>query len=350
MCINPPVSLLQLTNNNTGKTSIWNGQNHAERHARSVSASSYDIPINEQRRFPYKFGYDASGTIAAIGSSVTKFKIGDPVLTKAPTKGSIAQYHLSTEHSTSHKPASISFANAAALPLASLTALQAIHSALSDLDCKDFTGKTVFVPAALSGTGLFAIQLAKNVFGAEKVITTASTGKIPRIGELIGEGVADEIIDYTKSDPVKIIGKEKVDYLFDTIGAAVTYAPVMRKGGVIKSISTLPSGKESKRTLFPDMPWYLVHAFDLVNAFYRWRVGRFRARYSYYTLEANAEGLDEMARYVEEGKVRVVIGKEVELEDIEAVRKGCQEIYKGKGGVGKFVIKITGGGWNGSSN
>jgi NADPH:quinone reductase-like Zn-dependent oxidoreductase len=96
----------------------------------------------------------------------------------------------------------MSFEEAAAVPLAAMTALQAIRKYKGDL-----AGKTVFVPAgcmkntppllpcsdkiAVSGTGLYALQIAKKVYGA-KVITTVSTSKVPLIKELFGEGVIDE--------------------------------------------------------------------------------------------------------------------------------------------------------------
>lgn len=84
-------------------------------------------------------------------------------------------------------PTNLSFAEAASLPLAAITAVQALRKYEGDL-----AGKTVFVPAGLGGTGAFACQLAKNVFKAGKVITTVSTAKVGRVAELLGEGVVDQ--------------------------------------------------------------------------------------------------------------------------------------------------------------
>jgi len=103
------------------------------------------------------------------------------------------------------KPRSLSFEEAASIPLAAMTALQALRKYHGSL-----AGKTVFVPAGctkpltshvlihmlmiflVSGTGLFACQLAKNVFHAGKVITTVSTAKIPKLKELLGENTVDQ--------------------------------------------------------------------------------------------------------------------------------------------------------------
>lgn len=99
----------------------------------------------------------------------------------------------------------MSFSEAASIPLAAITALQAFNQYKGSLD-----GKTVFVPAGrersflvaisywyannltVSGTGAYACQLAKNVFKAAKVITTVSTSKVPKVPELLGETVVDQ--------------------------------------------------------------------------------------------------------------------------------------------------------------
>lgn len=119
--------------------------------------------------------------------------------------GSWSEYAKSPDHLVALKPKSLSFSDAASLPLAATTALQALKKYKGSL-----AGKTVFVPAGrefssmsdwkkillmysiVSGTGNFALQLAKNVFGAGKVITTVSTGKIPKVPKLLGEGVVDQ--------------------------------------------------------------------------------------------------------------------------------------------------------------
>ncbi|KAL1875613.1 hypothetical protein Plec18167_005549 [Paecilomyces lecythidis] len=135
--------------------------------------------------FPYKLGYDASGTVAEIGTGVTRFNVGDAVYVRLPE---------------SHRGSWAEYADAAAIPLAATTAFQALRKYEGDL-----SGKTVFVPAGLSGTGLFCCQLAKNVFHAGKVITTVSTSKVPKVPELLGDGTVDEIIDYKKVDPKAVV-------------------------------------------------------------------------------------------------------------------------------------------------
>lgn len=119
--------------------------------------------------------------------------------------GSCSQYVVCAEDAIGRKPPSMTFEEAASIPLAGLTALQALKK------YGDLTGKNVFIPAGcmnwalptlcrdqsanpctVSGTGLFACQLAKHVFKAGKVITTVSTAKVSKVPELLGEGTVDQ--------------------------------------------------------------------------------------------------------------------------------------------------------------
>ncbi|RFU26314.1 hypothetical protein B7463_g10020, partial [Scytalidium lignicola] len=291
--------------------------------------------------FPYKIGYDLSGTVVSIGSSVSAFKPGDQVYARVHERyrGTIAQYALSAESAVALKPASLSFVEAAAIPLAGLTALQSLDTGEKMIEGGSLKGKTVYVPAGLSGTGSFAVQLAKRVFGAGKVITTLSTGKIARLEELVGAGVVDEAVDYTKEDVGKRIGKGSVDFMFDTMGATLKSLPFMKKDGVIASISTLPSGDQMKERT-PGIGSFVRYALNIVDWGYKtwtWWKG---VRYSYVFMNPDGQDLKRLSKAVEEGSLKPVVGMTAKLEDIEQVKKGCQQLFDGKGGVGKFVIEI----------
>ncbi|KAJ5472612.1 hypothetical protein N7530_006613 [Penicillium desertorum] len=285
--------------------------------------------------FPYKIGYDCAGIVTEIGSDVNKFQVGDEVYNRLP--------EISREKYIALKPPSLSFEDAASIPLAAMTALQALRKYKGDL-----AGKTVFVPAGLSGTGLFACQLAKNVFHAGKVITTVSTSKVEKVRELLGEGTVDEIIDYTKSDPRKVIESGSVDFLFDTVGSAMECLCLMkRQSGCIVSVATMPSGNQLQKSSILDLPQNRgipialrmgLNALDCVRKLRAWRYG---VEYSYMFLESSGQDLDELRSHVEEHRLRTVVGNTVELSDIEAVRSACQTVYSGRGGLGKVVVKVA---------
>ncbi len=291
-------------------------------------------------RFPQKLGYDLAGEVVAIGSSVSSFKLGDEVYSrvKSEHKGTLAEYCISNVSTTAKKPASLTFAEAAAIPLAGQTALQALDIGEEKLE-GGLKGKVVYIPAGLSGTGSIAVQLAKNVFGAKTVVTSLSTGKIKLIRELLGDHGPDVIVDYTKEKTVNVVGKGNVDFMFDTVGETIKGLQVVKKGGFIVSISMVPDGTTFKKKN-PGMPTYLEYGLNLADWVFRTYVWWFGVGYEYLLMEGKAEDLERFSKWIEEGKVKPIIGNVVKLSDIEGVKKGCQQILDGKGGVGKFVVEI----------
>jgi NADPH:quinone reductase-like Zn-dependent oxidoreductase len=191
----------------------------------------------------------------------------------------------------------------------------------------------------LSGTESFGVQLAKNVVGAGKVINTFSTGKIAMAKELLGEGTPDQIIDYTKEDVGKAAGTQSVDFMFDTVNGTLLALPLMKKGSWIISVSAVPSGKMMKERM-PDLALFLRVFMDIADWFLRSWASWKGVNYSYLLLRGDPEDLDRLAGWLDEGIVKPVVGTQVKLSDIETVSKGCQQIFDGKGGVGKLVINI----------
>ncbi|KAK4496313.1 hypothetical protein PRZ48_012293 [Zasmidium cellare] len=295
---------------------------------------------------PIKLGYDCAGVVTAIGDDVKDLKVGDKVWSRLPesTKGSWSEYVKAASSHVSLMPSNLSFTEAASLPLAAITAVQALRKYEGDLE-----GKTVFIPAGLGGTGAFACQLAKNVFKAGKVITTVSTSKVGRAPELLGEGVVDQIIDYTKDDPLKIIPAGSIDFLLDTMGQALSYLPLMTPGtSTLLSISTTPSGAQLQASSFfarpsnPTIPFLAKSFLDGADYVRKWRARRWGVRYEYMFLESGREELDGLRGFVEGGKLRAVVGRVVGLGDLEGVRGASEGVWKGNGGVGKTVLRVVG--------
>lgn len=293
--------------------------------------------------FPYKLGHDLSGTVTAIGSSVSKFQVGDEVYSRVRSnhRGTLAQYALSTESLTALKPKTLNWTEAAAIPLACMTALQAFDMADGMLE-GGLKGKTVLVPAGLSGTGHYAVQIAR-CFQVGKIITTVSTPKISKIKELLGERAPDMMVDYTKENVVEKIGHGTVDFMFDTAGQTTSLLPVVKGSGkgVIISISTIPSGKLLAAQEDSQVPWYLSAFMTAADwGLTNWCWYRGGVVYKYLFLKSSGRDLDRLKEWIDEGKVRPVVGSTAKLENIEDVRKGCQGVFDGKGGVGKFVVVV----------
>lgn len=148
-------------------------------------------------------GVDVSGVVAAIGKSVTRFKVGDEVFGVAP--GSFAQYAVASEKRLVPKPAGLSFEQAASVPVAALTALQGLRDI-----AKIRPGQKVLINGASGGVGTFAVQIAKS-YGAE-VTGVCSTRNV----ELVRSLGADHVIDYKKEDFTQ--GGQRYDVILDNVG------------------------------------------------------------------------------------------------------------------------------------
>jgi NADPH:quinone reductase-like Zn-dependent oxidoreductase len=148
-------------------------------------------------------GRDVAGVVESIGGNVTRFKVGDEVFGTA--EGSFAEYVCAREDRLAPKPATLSFEQAAAVPISGLTALQGLRDA-----GKIEAGRKVLIIGAAGGVGSFAVQIAK-AFGAE-VTGVCSTNKIDLVRSL---GAAN-VIDYTREDFAD--GSRRYDVILDTAG------------------------------------------------------------------------------------------------------------------------------------
>ncbi len=149
-------------------------------------------------------GVDFAGTVEAIGSDVRRFKVGDAVF--GARGGALAEYVVVREsRSVVHKPENLSFEQAAAIPIAAVTALQALRDK-GNLQ----PGQKVLINGASGGVGTFAVQIAK-ALGAE-VTGVCSTRNI----ELVRSIGADHVIDYTKQNFTE--GEQRYDLVLDNVG------------------------------------------------------------------------------------------------------------------------------------
>ncbi|MCX4985910.1 NADP-dependent oxidoreductase [Streptomyces sp. NBC_00572] len=179
---------------------------------------------------PYALGWDVAGTVAEIGAGAEGFAVGDRVIGRLDSGGAAAEYVRAPAALLVAAPTSIALANAAALPVAGLTAWQAVFE-----HGKVAAGHRVLVNGAGGGVGGFVTQLAKQA-GAE-VIATAS----PRSTEAVLRQGADQVIDYT-SGPVGAALDGPVDTLLNLVPLsppdAAALAALVRPGGRIISIAT----------------------------------------------------------------------------------------------------------------
>jgi NADPH:quinone reductase-like Zn-dependent oxidoreductase len=151
-----------------------------------------------------RLGVDYAGTVESVGKTVTEFKPGDEVF--GGRTGAFAQYvTVRADRAVVTKPANVSFEQAAAVPVAALTALQALRD-----QAKVRPGEKVLINGASGGVGTFAVQLAK-VLGAD--VTGVCSARNADMVRSLG---ADRIVDYAKEDFTK--GAQRYDVIIDIVG------------------------------------------------------------------------------------------------------------------------------------
>jgi NADPH:quinone reductase-like Zn-dependent oxidoreductase len=149
-------------------------------------------------------GVDFAGTVESVGRNVNRFKPGDSVF--GGRSGAFAEYvSVPEDKQIAHKPANVTFEEAAAVPVAAITALQALRDG-GHVE----SGQSVLINGAGGGVGTFAVQIAKS-FGA-RVTAVTSTANL----EMVGEIGADELIDYVKQDFTQ--SDRRYDLIIDIAG------------------------------------------------------------------------------------------------------------------------------------
>jgi NADPH:quinone reductase-like Zn-dependent oxidoreductase len=186
-----------------------------------------------ERQLPTVLGNDVSGTVEV--SRAEDFAEGDEVFGIAKS-GGYAEFATASAATLAKKPAAVSHEEAAALPVAGLTAWQALFDR-GGLQA----GQTALIAGAAGGVGHLAVQFAKKVGGA-RVIGTGSS----RNRDFVLDLGADEYVDYTAQDVSEAVSG--VDVAFDTVGGDTTAAlvPTVREGGILVTIAGAPPAEAAR--------------------------------------------------------------------------------------------------------
>lgn len=259
-------------------------------------------------KLPLTLGWDAAGVVEEVGKNVTNFKKGDEVygIPNFPGNGSYAEYAAAKANQFALKPKSLSFVEAAAVPLAADTAWSGIFS-FGNLQ----PGQKLLVHGAAGGVGSFALQFAK-AKGAY-VIATASANNLDHLKEL----GADEIIDYKNQKFEELL--HDIDVVFDASpvrdnDTRLKLVQVVKDGGVlVGSQLDTPFSDEVKEAL------------EKKNA-----KGELVQIHDY-------EFLKEIATLIDEGKVKVTISKVFPLEEVAEAHKESETGHVR----GKLVLEIA---------
>ncbi|MGZ9869946.1 NADP-dependent oxidoreductase [Priestia endophytica] len=274
-------------------------------------------------KMPLILGNDFSGKIVEVGTSVTKFKVGDEVYgrPRANKMGTFTEYLSVNQEDIALKPKNLSFEEAASIPLVGLTSYQALHDIL-----RIEKGHKILIHAGSGGVGTFAIQLAKHM-GAF-VATTASDG-----ADLARSLGADEVINYNEQNFEKII--HGYDAVIDSIGGETLERSfsTVKKDGKVVSISGIPNERFAKENNLGKMKAIL---FKLASLKLKKLEKEHSVKYTFLFMKHSGHQLEILTDLLEQKNIEPTIDKVFGFEDsIKALE--YSETGKAKG---KIVIKI----------
>ena len=261
---------------------------------------------NLHYRLPLILGWDVSGVVDAVGPGANGLAVGDEVFARPDIArdGAYAEFMTVRAVELSRKPTSLDHVHAAAVPLAALTAWQALVCAPAPYTSASVQkGQTVLVHGAAGGVGSFAVQIA-NLRGAH-VIATTSVKNMDFVRDL----GADEVINYTSVRFEDVV--HDVDAVLDTVGGDTQDRSwsVLAPGGVLVSIVKPPPEEMARK---------------------------YGVRAGFLFLQPLASQLDEIARAIDAGQIRPIVSEVLPLSD---ARKG-HELSQAGHVRGKIVLRV----------
>jgi len=267
---------------------------------------------------PFALGHDLSGVVTQVGADVRDFKVGDEVYSRPRDLriGAFAESLAIDASDVAHKPATLSFEEAAAVPLVALAAWQA----LVDLT-QVKPGQKVLVHAGAGGLGSTVIQVAKHL-GAY-VATTAHTNDVDKVRTL----GADEVIDFTTTDFADVLGG--YDVVLDSLGPASLEKSlrVLKAGGLAISVVGPPDPAFAAQLGQP----VLRPVMSLMSRKIRRQAKRLGVRYSFFFMQASGAQLKALAELYDDGTLRPVLDRTFPFDQtIEAVAYVEQGKARGK--------------------
>jgi NADPH:quinone reductase-like Zn-dependent oxidoreductase len=248
--------------------------------------------------FPYVPGADLAGVVEQIGPGVTTFHLGQAAFGRG-SQGTYAEYALAPATALALKPDSISFDEAATIPVGATTAWQGLfdHGHLE-------TGQRVLILGGSGGVGLFAVQFAR--WKGAHVLGTTSEANL----EFVRSLGAEQVLDYTQADALE--PAHEVDLVFDTVGGAAQASAfsALKRGGALITIAGMPDEARAQE------------------------VGVRTARFS---AQVSSELLATFARLITDGEIKAVVGPTFPLN--EAGR--AQELSQQGHGRGRIILQIA---------
>lgn len=304
---------------------------------KAISVNPADLAVREKHNYdkesPKIFGWDVAGIVKQVGPECQLFKPGDEIYYAGSVTrpGGNSEFHLVDERIAGNKPKSLDFAQAAALPLTSITAWEGLFDRLGiSHSIEENTNKSLLIIGAAGGVGSIATQLAK--LAGLTVIGTASRPE--SIQWTINQG-ADFTINHNShfASQLKKIGFETVDYIFclnDTVQHLANMAEVIIPQGKICSI--VPANKASW-TGSLDMDMLFSKSVTFV-----WEFMFTRSMFQTTDMIKQHDLLNKLADLIDTGKLKTTLTERLEPINAANLRLAHEKVETGKS-LGKIVLE-----------
>jgi zinc-binding alcohol dehydrogenase family protein len=266
-------------------------------------------------------GYDAAGVVDAVGAEVTRFAPGDEVYYAGSIgrPGTDSAFHLVDERIVGHKPASLDFADAAALPLTAITAWESLFDRFR-LDGN--SAGTLLVMGAAGGVGSMVVQLARALTG----VTVIGTASRPESRDWVTKLGAHHVVNHHGDlvENVRAVAPDGVDHIFSpfSAGNVEAYVELLRPGGSVTAIDE-PEGLELLPLKAKSLTWH-------------WELMFTRPLFAPDD-PAQHELLEEVARMVDAGTLRTTVAEHLTPINAATLRR-AHELVESGAMAGKVVI------------
>ena len=270
-------------------------------------------------------GWDAAGVVVAVGSAVTTFKAGDEVWYAGAIDrpGSNAEFQLVDQRIVSHKPKSLSFTQAAALPLTAITAWELLFDRL-ELNEQNTKGKSLLVIGAAGGVGSVLVQLAKQKTQL-KVIGTASRTETNAWVKALG---TDLVLDHKMpmAAQLKELDQQEVDYVISLTHTAQHFSDILE---LIK-----PQGKLA---LIDDPEPIDIRPMKRKSLSLHWELMFTRSLFQTEDMLAQQQLLQQVADMVDAGQLKSTLNADFGKMNAENLRRAHQ-LIESQQAIGKLVL------------
>ena len=283
------------------------------------------VRLIQDYRMPLTLGNECSGIVEKTGNNVKNFRVGDRVYMRLPIKniGAFAEYVAVDHEALAKMPSGYDFITATAIPLAGLTAYQAL---VEELEVQ--AGKTLLITGASGSFGQIAVPIAKSM-GLHVIVTgnTRSKDKLIKMG-------ADLYIDYKRENYWEVLSD--IDYVIDTLGANEFEheLSVLKKGGRLLSLRTAPNKMFAKRNGFS---WLKRVLFTLAGNKYDLAARKQGKEYRFMFVRSSGDQLKQVTEIAEKCHIQPDI--ESRVFSLTQINEALELMAHGKLN-GKIIIKM----------